>query len=271
MIFDANAWLGVWPFRALRDNTPEALVARLDRAGIACAAVSQIEAIFHRNAQPANERLAESIAPFAERLCPVATLNPTYPGWEDDLRACHEELGMKGVRLFPQYHGYEVDGDLARRAVEACTERGLSVAIPHRMEDTREHHRIDPGKAVDLDRIAALVARVPEARIIVPNGRMHVHSALWRNEELRERRWYVDLSLTEVHYVLHRDVDRRKELAYLIEQGGADHILFGSHQPISYTGPALVKLAILPVDDETRADISYRNAARLFGFGEGGV
>ena len=100
---DLNAWLGTWPFRALRDNTAEALVARLGRAGIAYAAVSQIEAALHRHTQPANEKLALEVASWAGHLVPLATINPTYPGWEKDLRRCHEELAMKGVRLFPQY------------------------------------------------------------------------------------------------------------------------------------------------------------------------
>ena len=65
---DVNAWLGSWPFRALRDNTPDTLIRRLDRAGIGNAAVSRIEAILHRSVQPANERLAEDLEGFTDRL-----------------------------------------------------------------------------------------------------------------------------------------------------------------------------------------------------------
>ena len=42
--FDVNAWIGSWPFRTLRDNTPAALLARLERVGITHAAVSSVEA-----------------------------------------------------------------------------------------------------------------------------------------------------------------------------------------------------------------------------------
>ena len=199
MIFDVNAWLGVWPFRSLRDTTPAELVARLGRSGIDMAAVSQIEAVFHRNPQPANEKLAKSVAPFADRLVPMATINPTIPNWRDDLAACAETLGMKGVRLFPQYQGYEASGPETRAVLEACAERGLPVSIPHRLEDTREHHWIDPGKTVGLDQIAELVAAVPTATIIVPNARGFAHSPLWQRTELRDKTWYVDTSLAEVH------------------------------------------------------------------------
>ena len=264
MIFDVTAWLGVWPFRSLRDNTPADLVARMDRSGIDAAAVSQIEAVFHRNPQPANEKLAASVAPFADRLVPMATINPTIPNWEDDLAACTDGLGMRGIRLCPQYQGYEVTGPETRAVLEACAERGLPVSIPHRLEDTREHHWIDPGKAIGLDQIADLVAAVPAATLIVPNARGFAHSALWQRTELRDAPWYVDTSLAEVHYVLHRDLSRTRELSEFIDQGGAKHLLFGTHLPFSYAGPALVKRAVLPVDDDTRAEICWRAPRRVF-------
>ncbi len=260
MIFDVNAWLGNWPFRSLRDNTPEGLLSRLDRDAIDVAAVSQIEAIFHRNVQPANEKLAESIRPFKDRLLPMATINPAYVKWEDDLKACHEELGMKGVRLFPQYHGYEVGGAESRRVVEACRERRLPVLIPHRMEDPRERHWMDPGKVVDLSRVADLVAAVPDATVIVTNAHLIGDMDLWQRMELRDQPWYVDLSLTEIYSVF-----RMKDLGDFVNQGGVKHLLFGTHLPFSYAGPALVKLAILPVDEESLADISHRNAGKIFG------
>lgn len=169
MIFDVNAWVGVWPFRSLRDNTPDTLIARLDRAGVDRAAVSQLEAVFHRNPQPANEKLAHAASKYPDRLLPMATINPIFPKWEQDLAVCHESLGMRGVRLFPQYHDYPADGTAAREAAAACAERNLPVAIHHRIEDVRQRHWMDPGGMVDLDQIAALIAGVPQATFIILN------------------------------------------------------------------------------------------------------
>ena len=143
-IFDVNAWLGSWPFRSLRDNTPAALVARMERDGIDKAAVASIDGIFHRYVQSANEKLAEDVEPFRDRLVPTGIINPDYPRWEDDLRDCHETLGMKGVRIAPVYQGYDVAIPAVRKLAEACAERGLSLSVPFRMEDTREHHWMDP-------------------------------------------------------------------------------------------------------------------------------
>lgn len=266
MIFDVNAWLGAWPFRQLRDNTPETLVARLQRCGVNAAAVSQIDAILYRNVQPANERLVEAVAPYKGILIPLATINPNYIHWERDLQECHEKLGMRGVRLFPDYHDYPIDGPLARKVVEACAARNLPVQIPMRIEDYRGRHRVDPGRAgVELGRIANLIAAVPKATIMVTNARGIVNSPLWQRADLRSANWYVDLSLAEVHYQLHRDVRYARDLGLFIEQGGADHLLFGSHVPFSYLGSALVKRATLPVSPETLENISYHYAASIFG------
>ncbi len=264
MLFDVNAWVGTWPFRSLRSNTPTRLVERLDRSGIRWAAVSSIEAIFHRNAEPANRKLIEEIRGCRERLIPIATINPTYIKWERDLAECLR-LGMRGVRLFPGYHGYEIDGEEAVRVASACRELGIPVLIPQRVEDPRQRHWMDPGRTVDLGCVANLIAAVPGAVYIIQNARGVPRSPLWQRSELRDLAWYVDLSLSEVDYQLHTNVRSMRDLADLIDQGGANHLLFGTHLPFSYAGPALVKRAILGVDPKTLEQISYKKALELFG------
>ena len=260
---DINAWLGSWPFRGLRDNTPETLIRRLDRAGIGMAAVSRIEAILHRSVQPANERLAEDLKGFTDRLIAMATINAADPNWEGDLRRCHEDLGMRGARLFPQYHDFAVDGPEARKVVAACTERGLPVFIPHRIEDVRQRHWMDPGRMVDLNGVANLITAASGATIVIPNARGISSSAVWQRKEIRDREWYFDLSLAEVHYSLSRNVNQMGDLSDFIEQGGADHLVFGTHAPFSYPSAARVKCAVLPVNEETLEEICYRRAERM--------
>ncbi|MDP6775761.1 MAG: amidohydrolase family protein [Candidatus Latescibacteria bacterium] len=258
MLIDTNAWLGSFPFRSLRDNTPDTLIARMDRSGIDKAAVSQIEAIFHRNVQPANEKLASDVSGLTDRLIPMATVNPTYEKWEDDLEVCHESLGMKGVRLCPAYHDYSVDGPESRGALQACKDRGLPVFIPGRIEDPRQRSWMDPGRTVDAQGITNLMKAVPGATVVASNLRAGFSGlSLWNDEEVRDQDWFLDLSLAEVH----------NSLGPLAEASGSGHLVFGTHVPFSYPGCALVKLHQIEVDEAGRGEIMHENAERILNIG----
>ncbi len=107
MSIDVHTYFGHYAFRHLRGNTASGLVSYMDRFGIERAVVASLSGILYKNTQPANEELAAAIAPYRGRFIPFAVINPTYAGWRDDLQACHG-LGMKGVRLYPQYHDYKL-------------------------------------------------------------------------------------------------------------------------------------------------------------------
>jgi uncharacterized protein len=250
MFIDINAYVGHFPFRTLRDNTPGKLVARMDRAGIEKAAVSSIDALVH------------DLEPHADRLIPIGTVHPMSPHWEEDLDDCLN-WGMKGIRIFPPYQGYAVNGAEAKRVAQACAEKHIPLLIPNRLEDIRQHHWMDPAKETGLDQIADLIAAVPEASIIVANARGIARSALWQRKHIRDANWYIDLSLTEIFYGLHTTIATMRDLADFIDEGGAKHILFGTNLPLSYAGPALVKFAQLPVDTDTLENISHRTSAKL--------
>ena len=69
-LIDANAWLGHYPFRAVPDNTPEALLRLMDRHGIAQAVVSSLHSVFYTDAHSGNEELARWTSAHRDRLIP---------------------------------------------------------------------------------------------------------------------------------------------------------------------------------------------------------
>lgn len=257
MIFDLNAWLGNLAFRQLTENTPQGMLARMDRHGIQYAAVSSLEAMLHRNVQLANEKLAEDVAPYGERLFPLATINPTYVRWEDDLAYCHEKLGMRGVRLHPQYHGYTLAQPIAKSVATACRERNLPVFIAHRIEDSRQRHALDPGKTVEFNEAAQLLTAVPGLRLVLTNARGSIASSRLMQPDLINSSWFLDLSLAEVLFT--------RVLYDLAEKTGGQHLVFGTHAPISYAACALVKLALLPLENEQLELVKNGNATTIMG------
>ena len=120
-LVDLNCYLGEWPFRRYPCTTVDRLLARMDTLRIERAAVSRLENVFFKDCLVGNRELAALIAPHTERLTPFYTINPAFPGWEDDLRLCQEELGLApgagGIQLHPNYHAY----DLAGREAAACS------------------------------------------------------------------------------------------------------------------------------------------------------
>ena len=102
MIIDINAYLGHFAFRPLRHNTASALLRLMDAKKIDKAVVSSASAITYRNAQAGNEEVAAEVEGHRDRLIPFAVINPSYAGWRDDLKACHEAFGMRGLRLYPE-------------------------------------------------------------------------------------------------------------------------------------------------------------------------
>ena len=170
MLIDVNTYIGHWAFRRLPYNTAEALVRQMDAHGIDRAVVASTHGILYKNVHAANEELAAQTRPFRDRLIPFATLNPTYPGWREDLRRCAEDLGLCGLRLFPQYHGYRLADPPGLDLIDAATELGWAVQVPMRVVDRRQRHAFDLAEDIAPDEFAAAFALRPATRWMVLNG-----------------------------------------------------------------------------------------------------
>ena len=65
-----------------------------------------------------------------DRLIGFAVVNPYGPdGGAPELRRAVTEWGMKGLKLMPLRHGYEVDGRTAWKVMESASELGVPVSI----------------------------------------------------------------------------------------------------------------------------------------------
>ena len=124
---------------------------------------------------------------------------------------------------------------------------------------------MDPGSALDLGVIAETIARFPDTTFVINPARSISRSPLWRRDDVRNANWYLDLSLAEIHYGLHWGIDNAKDLQVIIDGVGANHFVFGSHQPFSYTASALVKMATLGVDGDTYQNIAHKSATSILG------
>ncbi len=252
MIVDVNAYLGHFAFRRLRNNTAASLLALMDSKRIDKAVVSSASAITYRNAQAGNEEVAEEVRGHSGRLISFAVINPSYAGWQDDLKICHEEFGMAGLRLYPKWHNYQLSSACCRELVNAATERGMAISIPIRAEDNRQRSWLLNVPDVPLAEIVELVKAHPKARFLLLNGIGYTRCPLGRKDNGLPSNYAIGLS--RLSAVL------ANEIGQLITNLGAERVMFGTGMPFKYPDPALVKLEVLDASEADKEKIYSKNA-----------
>jgi predicted TIM-barrel fold metal-dependent hydrolase len=257
LIIDVNAYLGHFAFRRLRHNTAASLLALMDRARIDRAVVSSASSITYRNPQAGNEELAADIKSHVDRLLGFAVLNPVYAGWRDDLKICHQQFGMRGIRLYPRWHNYRLTDPACRDLVQAAADLSMVISIPLRVEDRRQGSWLVDIPDVDREEIASLIQLFPNARFILVNGSGYDASSLGRKGSNLPSNYVIDIALLTAEVA--------NETSRLIENLGEDRVVFGTGIPFHYPGPALTKMHLLDVDETIKDKIRWRTAASLLG------
>lgn len=228
-IVDTNVSLGRWPFRRLPLDTPERLLAKFESLGITQAWAGSFDGVFHRDLDGVNARLSETCAGSGGRLVPFGSVNLTLPGWEDDLRRCHQRYGMGGVRLHPNYHGYDLADERFPRLLSLAAERGLPVQVAVALEDPRTQPSRLPVAEVDVAPLAEAMRRVPSATVMLLGARPRagVLAGFARIPRL----------LFDVARVESTD-----GIAELIGEVSPERVTFGTHAPFLIPESAMIKV-----------------------------
>lgn len=232
-MIDVNVSLSRWPFRRLPDDEPEALVKRLRRLGVTEAWAGSFDALLHPDLGAVNARLAETCRSHGEELLrPFGAIDPSSPGWREDLRRCADVHKMPGVRLHPNYHGYAFDDPALVELFAECARRALVVQVALRMEDERTVHPLLKGlPATDPMPLAKLMARTPRPKVILLNALRDLRGAPLKTM-LAVEDLYVDIGMLEGTAAVEQ----------LMAQVGPDRLLFGSHAPFFVAEAAHLKI-----------------------------
>jgi predicted TIM-barrel fold metal-dependent hydrolase len=252
MTIDAHAYVGPWAFRHLAHAEPDALLRRLDRAGVEQALVSATEGILFKDPLSANRPLAARLPGREDRLRPLATLNPALPGWEADWETTLAELRPRGLRLHPGHHGYSPADPEAGRLIDAATRAALPVFVVVRIEDERVHHPLARVQPVTVAALAACVRARPSARFVLCGVRLAEVSSLLSRAPGASN-YAVDVS--HLQHPLDA-LDRLRELL------PAERIWLGSGAPFLMPEAALYKVAMARLSEPEREAILSGNAAR---------
>jgi uncharacterized protein len=255
-MIDTNVYLARWPFRRLNGDEPEWLVAKLSDAKVEQAWAGSFEGVLERDIAGVNTRLAETCRRFrGGMLIPFGTVNPKLPDWQEDVRRCHEEHTMPGIRLHPNYHGYKLDDPVFADLLKLAAERRLVVQLALSMEDPRTQSPLVRVPAVELAPLANVVKSTPGLRLELLNctsqiGRQEYAEALSSGD--------VSMDISMVEGVA--------GLARLVRQIPLSRVLFGSYYPFFYFESAVLKVQESGLDENSQKVICMENARRLMAF-----
>ena len=231
MLIDINAYIGHWPFQQLKYNTCETLLERMNKFGVDISVISNLNGIFYKNTQSANEELYEEIRlnrKFKDRFIPFAVINPIYAGWKDDLETSVKQLGMKGVRIYPKYHDFDIIDPACVELVKRVRDHGLPVAFNFRMVDSRQRSWMDISNVVgtskrewNLKDILPIIKTVPDAKYMILN---FANAAALTPEEMN--------IVKNANLVFDTSGRTITNMGEFLKTYGMDKFAFGTHSPI---------------------------------------
>jgi predicted TIM-barrel fold metal-dependent hydrolase len=260
-ITDTNIHLFDWPFRKLKYANTDALITKLKKHRITKAWAGTFDAVLHKQLDAANRRLAEECRSHGNGMLePIGSVNPAWPDWDEDLRRCHEQYKMPGIRLYPSYHGYTLDHPEFNRLLADAAKRNLLVQIVLRLEDERVHH---VATSIPLINVAPLVdglKKNPTAKVQLINS---AGPLLGNNVTalVRDTQCTFDIAACESNGGVGRLLEG-KNTSY---RGAIpiDRLTFGSHAPFFPCESALLKLFESPLSLEQFEKLAFINSQKL--------
>ncbi len=220
------------------DFSAEQLIERMDEGKIDRAVVFSFPESIN------NEYVAESVKRYPDRLIGFATVNPWAEDAEKQLEYCLTELGLRGLKLHPQRHGFSFDNHMILDPLFQIAEaHGVPVigygaanvlSSPNMFEEMAKTFP-------NVDLVMAHSGQMYEAKAAI--------SAAARNDNL-----YLETSTVFA-------VNIKKQLS----DAGYQKILLGTDMPYGDYDLELLKIRGETSDPAALAAILYGNAERLLG------
>ena len=251
---DVAAWVGGYPYRHLRDPSPEWLLRQMDRLDIARAWVAHLPSVLYRDPAPGTQELLRLLDPHRDRLEPVPTLHPGLPGWEQDLT---DAVAMRApaVRVHPAHLGVDPVGGEMRILGAAAAAAGIPLLLSVRLEDLRQRHPLDRVDELGASSVRTLVRCDPRLKLLVSHAERsfieEVHFGL-TPEESRRLVW-------DIAWVWGPPEDH---LTLLLETIGIQRFVFGTGMPLRIPDTPFAKLDLLGLSKEKREMILSGNLER---------
>lgn len=259
MVIDFFTGIGCWPFRKLKHAGVRELMTLLEGERIDRAVVYPLSSILAKDCMEGNCDVAQAAQAYPSVIIPFACINPAFPGWHADFVECFGRMGFVGLRLFPTYHGYDLEDRCFRDVVEEAEKRRIPVVLTVRVEDERQHHWLAKVPALDLQAAASVIANRPGVIFVLSAATYAELRSVGQSLEQRDN-WYFDIARMQGR---HDNPGPVEVVVRGIEDFGAGRMLFGSNAPFQYVKSALLKVQRASIGESDRELILSGNAMRL--------
>lgn len=245
MVLDLCAYLGTfehfWPVDV---TTAEDLISLMDKFGVDRATICSLNSILYDHVE-GNKEVYEATKRYPNRFIGITTLYPHYKSSLEEFERCIDDYGMRCLELQPRYHNYKLNDGTVDPFLDVAIKRKIPVIIPLCLSMNFNFPR------VKMSEVSRLVNTYPEATYIIGKFSYEIEEVLRLMKQ--HSNIFVETSGLQLMYGIER----------LVEEVGAERILFGSGMPIQEVGPALAKIQKAEIKEEERELILEGNAVTL--------
>lgn len=202
-----------------------------------------------------NERQSTSINRFAaeingkDGIISFGSLHPMQEDWEDVLYGIKEK-GLLGIKLHPEYQQFYIDSKESIRILKKCDELGL-LTVLHTGQDIG----IDPPVHCMPEKLAHVLEYVSGDKIIAG------HLGGWREWDDVEKYLVGSSIYLDTAYTV--DFIDKEQFVRIIKNHGSDKILHATDSPWEKQGHAVEVINALPLTEQEKENIFYKNAKKL--------
>lgn len=197
---------------------------------------------------PINSFISDCVKNGEGRFTGLGALHPDTENVREEIENI-KALGLKGVKLHPDFQEFKINDERLFPIYEACSEAKLPLLL-HTGD-----HRYDFSNP---ERMADVLRKFPELTVI---GAHFGGWSVWdkATELLTEfDNFYVD-TCSSFHWL------KKEKTLEIIKKYGADKVLFATDFPMWSYEKEFEYFMSLELSDEDRRKILYENAVKLFG------
>jgi uncharacterized protein len=212
-----------------------------------------------------DDKIATHAAAYPDSVIGFLSIDPTQPGWQDELRFGHQELGLRGIKIMPMYAGFDPANPEYDDLFAYAESNGLPV-LAHTGTTFISNAPLEYARPVHFDDVGM---RHPDLPIILAHL-SHPYEGECIAMIRKHANMYADVSA--LHY---RPFQLWHSLRLVQDYGVWHKVLFGSDYPFTSVNASISGLrelvavpgipGLAPLDGDAVESIIFRDALSLLG------